>query len=160
LARPETCRLNEEVMQICSRNNIEVECPDNVLRTILPRITISAPFPAISILGARSCGRHVSLPWSTTEKAHRRHDIGLGLWPLSLHYIMRGCTCYLYRNVRPLMSKIGICQHNPSIGFLNIQKQTYLLPFLVLSMSELPLIISSSSYIPHFIPHFILNSAL
>lgn len=131
-----------------------------LLRITSPRITISAPFPAISILGARSCGRHVSLPWSTTEKAHRRHDIGLGLWPLSLHYIMRGCTCYLYRNVRPLMSKIGICQHNPSIGFLNIQKQTYLLPFLVLSMSELPLIISSSSYIPHFIPHFILNSAL
>jgi hypothetical protein len=143
LARPETRRLNEEVMQICSHSNIEVERADNVLRTTLLRITSSAPFPTISRLGMRSCGRLVSLLFSTTEKSHRRHDIGLGLWPLSLHYIMRGCTCSLYRDVRPLMGKIGICPHNPSIGFLNIQNQTYLLPLLVLSTSKLPLIISA-----------------
>jgi hypothetical protein len=85
-----------------------------VLRTTLPRITRSAPFPPVSSRGARSCREPVSLPISTTEETHETHDIGLGLWPLSDHCIMRGCTCSLYRDVRPLRGKAGICPHNPN----------------------------------------------
>jgi hypothetical protein len=70
-------------MQIRSRSNIKVECADNVLRTTLPRITRSVPFPPVSSRGARSCRGPVSLPISTTEETHETHDIGLGLWPLS-----------------------------------------------------------------------------
>jgi hypothetical protein len=41
-------------------------------------------------------------------------DIGLGLWPLSDLCIMRWCTGSLYRDVRPLRCKVGICPHNPN----------------------------------------------
>jgi hypothetical protein len=61
-------------MQIQSRSNVEEERADNVLRTTLPRITGSAPFPPVSSRGVRSCGRPVSLPISTTEE-HTRHMI-------------------------------------------------------------------------------------
>jgi hypothetical protein len=54
-----------------------------LLRTTLPRITRSAPFPPVSSRGARSCRVPVSLPISTTEETHGTQDIGLGLWPLS-----------------------------------------------------------------------------
>jgi len=84
------------------------------LRTTLPRITRSAPFPPVSSRGARSCRRPVSLPISTTEETHETLDIGLGLWPLSDLCIMRGCTGSLYRDVRPLRGKAGICPHNPN----------------------------------------------
>jgi hypothetical protein len=70
-------------MQIQSRSNVEVERADNVLRTTLPRITRSAPFPPVSSRGARRCREPVSLPISTTEETHETLDIGLGLWPLS-----------------------------------------------------------------------------
>jgi hypothetical protein len=63
-----------------------------VLRTTLPRITRSAPFPPVSRLGARRCREPVSLPINTTEETHETLDIGLGLWPLSLLCIMKGCT--------------------------------------------------------------------
>jgi hypothetical protein len=70
-------------MQIQSRSNVEVECADNVLRTTLPRITRSTPFPPVSSRDARNCRGLVSLPISTTEETHKTHGIGLGLWPLS-----------------------------------------------------------------------------
>jgi hypothetical protein len=60
------------------------------LRTTLPRITRSAPFPPVSSRGARRCREPVSLPISTTEETHETLDIGLGLWPLSDLCIMRG----------------------------------------------------------------------
>jgi hypothetical protein len=41
-----------------------------MLRTTLPRITRSAPFPPVSSRGARSCRVPVSLRISTTEKTH------------------------------------------------------------------------------------------
>jgi hypothetical protein len=50
-----------------------------LLRTTLPRITISALFPPVSSRGARSCREPVSLPISTTEKTHETQDIGLGI---------------------------------------------------------------------------------
>jgi hypothetical protein len=55
-----------------------------------------------------------SLPISTTEETHETQDMGLGLWPLSDLYLMRGCTGSLYRVVRPLRGKAGICPHNPN----------------------------------------------
>jgi hypothetical protein len=85
-----------------------------LLRTTLPRITRSAPFPPVSSRGARRCREPVSLPISTTEKTHETLDIGLGLWPLSDLYHMKGCTGSLYRDVRPLRGKAGICPHNPN----------------------------------------------
>jgi hypothetical protein len=84
-------------------------------RTTLPRITRSALFPPVSSRGARSCRKEpVSLPLSTTEETHETHDIGLCLLPLSDLRIIRGCTCSLYRDVRPLRGKAGICPHNPN----------------------------------------------
>jgi hypothetical protein len=85
-----------------------------LLRTTLPRITRSAPFPPVSSRGARRCREPVSLPISTTEKTHETLDIGLGLWPLSDLYHMKECTGSLYRDVRPLRGKAGICPHNPN----------------------------------------------
>jgi hypothetical protein len=85
-----------------------------VLRTTLPRITRSAPFPPVSSRGARTCRRLVSLPISTTEETHETLDIGLGLWPLSDLCIMKGCTGSLYRDMRPLRGKVGICPYNPN----------------------------------------------
>jgi hypothetical protein len=41
-----------------------------LLRTTLPRITRSAPFPPVSSRGTRSCRVLVSLPISTTEETH------------------------------------------------------------------------------------------
>jgi hypothetical protein len=55
-----------------------------------------------------------SLLISTTEETHETHDIGLGLWPLSDLCIMKWCTGSLYRDVRPLRGKAGICPHNPN----------------------------------------------
>jgi hypothetical protein len=107
-------------MQIWSRSNVEVEHADNVLRTTLPRITRSAPFPPVSSRGARRCREPVSLPISTTEETHKTLDIGLGLWPLSDLCNMKGCTCSLYRDVRPLRGKAVICPHNPNYGYLTI----------------------------------------
>jgi hypothetical protein len=91
-----------------------------VLRTTLPRITRSAPFPLVSSRGARSCRELVSLPIITSEETHKTHDIGLGLWPLYLLYLMRWCTCSLYRDVRPLRGKTGICPHNPNQSYLTV----------------------------------------
>jgi hypothetical protein len=85
-----------------------------LLRTTLPQITRSAPFPPVSSRGARRCREPVSLPISTTEETHETHDIELGLWPLSDLYYMKGCTGSLYRDVRPLRGKAGICLHNPN----------------------------------------------
>jgi hypothetical protein len=85
-----------------------------VLRTTLPRITRSAPFPPVSSRGARRCREPVSLPISTTEETHETLDIGLSLWPLSDLYHMKGCTGSLYRDVRPLRGKAGIFPHNPN----------------------------------------------
>jgi hypothetical protein len=73
----------------------------SLLRTTLPRITRSAPFPPVSSRGTRNCREPVFLLISTTEETHETHDIGLGLWPLSYLYIMRGCTGSLYRDLRP-----------------------------------------------------------
>jgi hypothetical protein len=81
---------------------------------MLPKITISALFPPVNSRGARSCRELVSLPISTTEETHETHDIGLGLWPLSDLCHMKGCTGSLYRDVRPLRGKVGICPHNPN----------------------------------------------
>jgi hypothetical protein len=53
-----------------------------------------------------------------TEETHETQDIWLGLWPLSLLYHMMGCTGSLYRDVRPLRGKAGICPHNPNSGYL------------------------------------------
>jgi hypothetical protein len=61
-----------------------------LLRTTLPRITRSAPFPPVSSRGARRCRELVSLPINTTEKTHETLDIGLGLWPLSDLYSIWG----------------------------------------------------------------------
>jgi hypothetical protein len=77
-------------VQIAFRSNVEVERADNVLRTTLPRITRSAPFPPVSSRDARSCRGPVSLPISTAEEKHKTLDIWLGLWPLSDLSIMRG----------------------------------------------------------------------
>jgi hypothetical protein len=88
--------------------------PFFLLRTTLPRITRSAPFPPVSSRGARRCREPVFLPISTTEETHETLDIGLGLWPLSDLYIMRGCTGSLYIDVRPLRGKTGICPYNPN----------------------------------------------
>jgi hypothetical protein len=85
-----------------------------LVRTMLPRITRSAPFPPVSSRGARRCREPVSLPISTTEETHETLDIGLGLWPLSLLCNMKGCTGSLYRDVRPLRGKAGIYPHNPN----------------------------------------------
>jgi hypothetical protein len=85
-----------------------------LLRTTLPRITRSAPFPPVSSRGSRSCRGPVSLPISITEETHERQYVGLGLWPLSLLSHMSGCTCSLYRDRRPLRGKVGICPHNPN----------------------------------------------
>jgi hypothetical protein len=73
----------------------------------------------ISRLGARRCGRPVSLPRSTTLRAHETHDVGFVLWPLSLLYSIWGSTCSIYRDVIALRGIFGICPHNPSLGFLN-----------------------------------------
>jgi hypothetical protein len=89
-----------------------------VLRTTLPRITRSAPFPPVSSRGARRCREPVSLHISTTEETHETLDIWLGLWPFSDLYHMRWCTGSLYRDVRPLRGKAGICPHNPNKGYL------------------------------------------
>jgi hypothetical protein len=89
-----------------------------VLRTTLPRITRSALFPLVSSRDARSCRGPVSLSISTTEETHKTHGIGLGLWPLSDLYLMRWCTSSLYRDVRPVRGKTGICPHNPNKGYL------------------------------------------
>jgi hypothetical protein len=51
-------------------------------------------------------------PQKHDSETHETHDVGLGLWPLSLLYLMRGCTSSLYRDMRPLMGKAGICPHN------------------------------------------------
>jgi hypothetical protein len=80
----------------------------------LDALDASAPFPPVSSRGARRCRELVSLPISTTEETHETLDIGLDLWPLSNLCIMRGCTCSLYRDVRPLRDKTGICPHNPN----------------------------------------------
>jgi hypothetical protein len=66
-------------MQIQSRSNVEVERADNVLRTTLPQITRSAPFPPVSSRGVRRCRELVSLPISTTEETHETLNIGLDL---------------------------------------------------------------------------------
>jgi hypothetical protein len=113
-----TCRLDEELVQIRSRSNIEEEHADNVLRTMLPRITRSAPFPPVSSRGTKSCRGHVSLPISTTEETHETLDIGLDLWHLSDLCIMMWCTCSLYRDVRSLRDKADIYPHNPNYGYL------------------------------------------
>jgi hypothetical protein len=76
-----------------------------LLRTTLPQITRSVLFPPVSSRGARSYREPVSLPLSTTEETHETHDIRLGLWSLSDLCIMRRCTCFLYRDVRPLRAK-------------------------------------------------------
>jgi hypothetical protein len=86
----------------------------SLLKTTLPWITRSAPFPPISSRGARSYRGTVSLPISMIEETHETQDIGLGLWPLSDLCIMRGCTGCLYRDVRPLRGKASICPHNPN----------------------------------------------
>jgi hypothetical protein len=78
-ARPKTCRRDEELTQIRSHINVEVERADNVLRTTLPRITRSAPFLPVSRLGARSCREPISLPISITEETHETLDIELDL---------------------------------------------------------------------------------
>jgi hypothetical protein len=91
-----------------------------VLRTTLPWITRSAPFPPVSSRDARRCREPVSLPISTTEETHETLDIGLGLWPLSDLCLMKGCTGSLYRDMRPLRSKVGICPHNPNSVYLPI----------------------------------------
>jgi hypothetical protein len=101
-------------MHIGSRSNIEVERADNVLRSTSPRITRSASFPPVSSRGARSCRVPVSLSISTTEETHETQDIGLGLWSLSDLSNMKGCTGSLYRDVRPLRGKAGICPYNPN----------------------------------------------
>jgi hypothetical protein len=85
-----------------------------LLRSTSPRITRSAPFPPVSSRGARSCRVPVSLPINTTEETHEIQDIGLGLWPLSDLSNMKGCTGSLYRDVRPLRGKAGICPYNPN----------------------------------------------
>jgi hypothetical protein len=91
-----------------------------VLRTTLPRITRSAPFPPVSSRGVRRCRQPVSLPTSTTEENTR--DTGYRVGPLasfwSLYY--EGCTGSLYRDVRPLRGKTGICPHNPNYGYLTL----------------------------------------
>jgi hypothetical protein len=84
-----------------------------VLVTTLPYITRSAHFSPVSSRGARRCRELVSLPINSTEETHETLDIGLGLWPLSDLSIMRRCTCFLYRDVKPLRGKAGICPHNP-----------------------------------------------
>jgi hypothetical protein len=91
-----------------------------VLRTTLPRITRSAHFPPVNSRGARSYREPISLPICTTEETHETHDIGLGLWPLSDLYHMKGCTGSLYRDVRPLRGKVGICLRNPNLGYLTL----------------------------------------
>jgi hypothetical protein len=91
-----------------------------LLRTTLPRITRSAPLPPVNSRGARSCREPVSLPISTTEETHKTQDIRLGLWHLSLLCLMRGCTGSLYRDVRPLRGKAGICPHNLNYGYLTL----------------------------------------
>jgi hypothetical protein len=52
-----------------------------VLRTTLPRITRSAPFPPVSSRGVRRCRKLVSLPISTTEENTR--DTGYRVGPLA-----------------------------------------------------------------------------
>jgi hypothetical protein len=91
----------------------------SVLRTTLPRITRSAPFPPVSSRDARSCRWPVSLSISTTKKTHETQDIGLSLWPLSDLYSIWGDTCSIYKDVIALRGIFGICPHNPSLGFLN-----------------------------------------
>jgi hypothetical protein len=61
-----------------------------LLRTTLPRITRSAPFPPVSSRDAISCRGLVSLSHKHDRKTHKTQYIGLGLWPLSLLFIMRG----------------------------------------------------------------------
>jgi hypothetical protein len=56
----------------------------------------------------------ILFPISTTEETHETQDIGLGLWSLSDLCHMKGCTGSLYRDVRPLRGKVGICPHNPN----------------------------------------------
>jgi hypothetical protein len=80
----------------------------------LPQITRSAPFPSVSSRGARRYRESVSLPISTTEETHETLDIRLGLWPLSDLCIMRECKCSLYKDVRFLRDKAGICPHHPN----------------------------------------------
>jgi hypothetical protein len=76
-------RLFKEAFVSWHRLILMAEQNRKVLRTKLPRITRSAPFPPVSSRGARRCREPVSLPISTTEKTHETLDIGLGLWPLS-----------------------------------------------------------------------------
>jgi hypothetical protein len=60
-----------EQLSCDSKNKLEL------LRTTLPQITRSAPFPPVSSRGARSCRVSVSLPISTTDNTHEtRYRVG------------------------------------------------------------------------------------
>jgi hypothetical protein len=87
---------------------------EEIVENYVTRITRSAPFPPVSSRDARSYRGLVSLPISTTEEIHKTHGIGLNLWSLSDLCNMKGCTGSLYRDVRPLRDKAGICPHNPN----------------------------------------------
>jgi hypothetical protein len=88
-----------------------------LLRTTLPRITRSAPFPPVSSRDVRSCRELVSLPINTTEETHETLDIGLGLWPLSDLCIMRDVQVKGKCALGPFLSILVIgCQH----GCLNV----------------------------------------
>jgi hypothetical protein len=105
-------------MQIWSRSNVEVERVDNVLRTTLPRITRSAPFPPISSRGIRRCREPVFLPISNRGNTR---DTGYRVGPLASFWYMfhmRG-TGSIYRDAIALTAIFGNCPHNPSLGFLN-----------------------------------------
>jgi hypothetical protein len=87
-----------------------------MLRTTLPRITRSTPFPPVSSRGVRSCREPVSLPRSTTEGTHETQCRVEPLTSFSSH--IKG-TCSIYRDAIALRAIFGICPHNSSLEFLN-----------------------------------------
>jgi hypothetical protein len=70
-------------------------------------------------LSTLQCREPVSLPRSTTEETHEtRCRVGpLASFSSSLSW---GVHVPLYRDVRPLRGRVGICPHNPNYGYLTI----------------------------------------
>jgi hypothetical protein len=82
------------------RLSLPLGSTSKLLTTTLPRITRSTHFPPISRLGARSCGRLVSLLRSIIEETRERQYVGLGLWPISLLFISyEGYMFYIERAI-------------------------------------------------------------
>lgn len=124
-------------MQIWSCSNVEVERVDYMLRNYVTADHRSAPFPPIIRLGARKCRFRFSLQihdrdntWDTwCRKSSLIHYkgymflLGLVWWPENWRGflpmdLLKICDHQIstYREVRLLMTILGICPHHPGFS--------------------------------------------